>query len=425
MIEIDKMVYGGRGMGRVDGKVVFVPFTAAGDQVEIELSREKKNYAEGVLKKIEKASPLRVAPFCPLFGDCGGCQYQHLPYGEQLRIKEQVLNEILHPFSREEDFTIFPAIPSPRERAYRIRAQFKASKYTGRSVVGFYAWRSHRVVEVQECPLLHPLANEILGGLREWCKRRGEIAVNAAIQVSPDEDRGVLALENSDRFNAAALNELGKNIKGLKGAVLEGKPRISWGDLTLRYQGPEAEGRRLTYQTSGGSFSQGNPYQNRNLIQKILEWAQLTGEEKIIDLYCGSGNLTLPLAQAGAKTWGVDSDGRAINDAVENAHANGLPNCTFWAAGAEEGLSRFQEEVGSVDLAVLDPPRTGAGGLAPFLVPLAPKKILYVSCEPPTLARDLAAISKLGYNLQRVQPLDMFPQTYHFEVIAELVRADR
>jgi 23S rRNA (uracil1939-C5)-methyltransferase len=421
-VEIEKMAYGGQGLGRANGKVIFVPFTAPGDRVEIEVVREKKDYAEGIPKRVEHGSCLRVKPFCALFGECGGCQYQHLPYPEQLKLKEEAVKDTLHRLTRKGDFEILPVIPSPYDRAYRIRAQFKPGMSGGKKVLGFYAWRTHRVVEVLECPLLYPSANRILRGLQGWLDEGNKVSVsNAGLQVSPDEGQGVVLLQIDGSAPPGIGEEICKKIKGVKGVALEGKQKTSWGELTLRYDWPEIESmQRLHIQTSGDSFSQVNPYQNWNLMQKVVEWAGLTGEEKVVDLFCGSGNLTLPLAQRGAKAWGVDQDPQAIDHATENARANHLFNCTFFAASAEEGIRRVGEEVRSVDVAVLDPPRVGARGILDLLVFLRPRKILYISCEPPTLARDLSRLITLGYNVKRVQPLDMFPQTYHIEVIVEL-----
>ena len=421
-IEIEKMVYGGHGLGRADGKVVFVPFTAPGDRAEIELVREKKGYAEGIPKGFEYGSPLRVKPFCPLFGECGGCQYQHLPYTEQLKLKEEAVRDLLHHLTPRGNFIILPVIPSPCDRGYRIRAQLKAGMSSGRRVLGFYAWRTHRVVEVKDCPLLDRLANKILLGLQNWSSERTGVSVrNADLQVSPDEGQGVVSLGIDGSGNPSIGEEICRKIKGVKGVALKGKQKVSWGELSLRYDWPEiGGGERLRIQSSGKSFFQVNPRQNWTLMQKVVEWADLTGQEKVLDLFCGSGNLTLPLAQRAGQVWGVDQDSRAVDHAVENARENHLSNCTFFATSAEEGIRRVEEEARSVDVAVLDPPRAGAPGILDLLVSLRPQKILYVSCEPPTLARDLSRLTTLGYNVKRVQPLDMFPQTYHIEAIAEL-----
>ncbi len=408
-------------MGRAEGKVVFVPFTAPGERVEVEVIREKKDYAEASLKRIANPSPRRRNAFCPLYGECGGCQYQHFAYEEQLKLKEEAVREALHRLSQKVNFEILPIIPSPVDRGYRIRAQMKTGVRAGKRALGFYAWRTHQVVTVQDCPLLHPLANRILSGLNRYLQRKKDITLKGAdLQVSPDEVRGVVSLRVEDPWDIGRMQEIGQEVPEIKGIVVEGKKGASRGDPRLCYKGPEIGGRRLLLQAGGKSFVQVNPDQNRNLIGRVLEWADLKREEKGIDLFCGSGNLTLPLALRGGKVWGVDQDGDAIESARGNAQRNRIHNCDFWAGTAEEAIGRIKRETRTVDLAVLDPPRVGAHSALIPLVSLHPRRILYVSCEPPTLARDLAHLVSLGYNLERIQPLDMFPQTYHIEVIAEL-----
>ncbi|MBI5967563.1 MAG: 23S rRNA (uracil(1939)-C(5))-methyltransferase RlmD [Deltaproteobacteria bacterium] len=427
-VEIEKIVYGGRGMGRINGKIVFVPFTAPGDIVQVEVVREGKDYAEAILKTIEQSSPLRVKPFCSLFGKCGGCHYQHISYIHQLKLKEKHVRDALLRLAQEENFEMLLPIPSPHERGYRIRAQFKGRVIEGREVLGFYGLKSHQLVEVKECPLLHPLANEILQGLQKWLRGKDrEYSVrNADIQVSLDENRGVVRLRG-ERFITAQMAELlSKEIPKVKGIVLEGKRKISWGEPTLLYRCPKIfEKESLPIRASYDSFSQVNPYQNWNLIRQVVEWADLSGRETVLDLFCGSGNLTLPLAQRALRVWGVDKDQRAVENAGENARQNKLGNCTFIAAEGAEGIRRILQETDSINVSVLDPPRAGAKNILKPLSQLAPQKILYVSCEPPTLARDLSQLKMLGYHVRRIQPLDMFPQTYHIEVIAELIKGQK
>ncbi len=408
-------------MGRAGGKVIFVPFTAPGERVQVEVTREKKDYAEALPRRIEYPSPLRTTPFCKLFGDCGGCQYQHLPYPEQLKLKEEQVKEILNRLTRKGPFPMLPLIPSPDDRGYRIRAQFKAGMSEGKKVLGFYSWRTHRVVDVPECPLLDPAANEILRGLRKWMSGRNDVPVKGAgIQVSPDERQGVVCLDVEGSSTPEAAEEAG-NIRGVKGVILRGKHRISRGEVALRYDWPKiGELEELRVRTSGESFSQVNPRQNFNLMGKVVEWAGLTGKEKALDLFCGSGNLSLPLAQRGGHVWGVDQDRQAVLYAEENARANRLSNCTFLAATARDGIGRVGEKSGRLDLAVLDPPRVGAHEVLKPLASLRPRNILYISCEPPTLARDLSRLIELDYRVEKVQPLDMFPQTYHIEVLVRL-----
>ncbi|MBI4495505.1 MAG: class I SAM-dependent RNA methyltransferase [Deltaproteobacteria bacterium] len=423
-IEIEKMVYGGKGLGRIGGKVVFVPFTAPGDRVQVEIRREKKDYAEALLKSVERASPLRTPPFCRFFGDCGGCHLQHIPYGKQLPIKEEILMESLGRLQKDGGFEIRPVLASPVDRAYRIRVQMKVKESNKIKKIGFYSLSSHNLVEVDQCPILHPPAGEILPALAAWLNSTGKGTDFSGVDlaIDPEEKRGVILLRAAGDFRPGMAAELGKGLPKLKGALIKGRHEESWGNPEISLRGPEGAGcGPLLFHLGHDSFFQVNPFQNRELIRLVVGWADLSGKESVLDLFCGAGNFSLPLAQRSARLWGVDFDRRAVQYAIRNARENGLSNCSFLPAGARVGVERLKKEGADLHLAVLDPPRVGAGEVLEALAGLRPKRILYVSCEPPTLVRDLARLRSLGYSLSRVQPLDMFPHTYHMEVVAELV----
>jgi 23S rRNA (uracil1939-C5)-methyltransferase len=422
-VDIEKIVYGGKGMGRAGGKVVFIPFTAPGDRVTAEISKEKKNYLEAELRTIEKPSPKRIPPFCPVFALCGGCHLQHLGYDDQISIKEENLRGFLHRLFSRRRFEILPTLRAPQDRGYRIRAQLKGSPAGGRTTLGFYGIRSHRVVGIDRCPLLHPLADEILREIGRAIRRpEGNYRLRGAdIFVSPEEKKGIIRLTGMETGGLKILQGLVQKSSFIKGAQGEVKGRTSWGDLLLRFLLPgEPATEPIEVSIPADSFFQVNALQNMNLIQKVRDWAGLTGRERVLDLFCGAGNLSLPLAQKAGKIWGVDSDPAAISAAKENARRNGLKNCFFRAVRADAGVSWALAETDRLDLVVLDPPRAGAAEALAPLARLRPSKILYVSCEPPTLVRDLFRLGDLGYQVTRLQPLDMFPQTYHLEVIAEL-----
>lgn len=422
-VDIEKLVYGGRGLGHVGGKVIFVPFTVPGDRAVVEIFQEKKNYSEGKLNVLDRPSPQRSTPFCPLFGKCGGCQLQSLPYESQVKWKEEVVGEFLRPLEEGNGIEKCSVIASPRDRAYRTRAQLKGGTVGGANALGFYELMSRRLIEVKECPLLHAPANEILAGLREWLDReKGKVsATGVDIHVAPDEEKGIIRLKTEGAVFPTLAESLGRGVRGVKGCFVEGKRKVAWGELTLLETWPSIFGESpLQMRTSFESFSQINPYQNRNLIQRVVEWAELSGEEQVVDLFCGSGNLTLPLAQRSRRVWGIDQDRRAIEQARDNGQRNQISNCSFIPGSVREGIEEVISEVDAVDLVVLDPPRAGAWQALQSLVSLRPQKILYVSCEPPTFVRDVRRLAGFGYSLKRVQPLDMFPQTYHIELVAEL-----
>lgn len=423
-LTIEKIAYGGWGMGRIAGKIIFVPYTIPGERVIAEIAREKKNYAEAFLREIKEVSPLRQRPFCNLFGQCGGCHYQHLAYKEQLRIKEQMLKEFLAPLLAEDSpCKIYSLFPSPEEFGYRLRAQLKGAGKGEKHILGFYERKSHQIVEVKECPLLHPLANLILQGVREGIKKDKELIVkNLEVHVSPEEGRGIICLQGEDKNLEMFASRLLGHMPQLKGIIVKGEKNYTRGETTLEYQWLGAPGgRKIMGQVSYDSFMQTNASVNRELIKKVLEWAELSGKERVLDLFCGLGNFTLPLGQIAQEVWGIDINTSAIAMARQNATKNGLENCHFILGLAEEELAKLKEKIEGIDAVVLDPPRAGAGKkLLKLVVELQPKKIIYVSCEPPTLVRDLKLFHSWGFELQKIQALDMFPQTYHFEVIAAL-----
>lgn len=423
---IEKIAYGGWGMGRVAGKVIFVPYTIPGERVIAEIGREKKDYAEAFLREIKEVSPLRRRPFCNLFGRCGGCHYQHMAYEEQLRIKEQMFKEFLAPLLTEDSpCKIYSFFPSPEERGYRLRAQLKGARKAGKQVLGFYERKSHQIVEIKECPLLHPLANLILQGVRDCLEKdKGLIIKNLEVQVSPEEGQGIVSLQGEGEDNSFEMfiSRLSGHLPQLKGLIVKGEKNYTRGETTLKYQWPGAPGmKNILGQASYDSFMQVNVKVNRELIKMVLDWAGLEGKERVLDLFCGIGNFTLPLGQIAQEVWGIDANASAIAMARHNALNNGLKNCHFILGSAEEELVKLKKKKEGINVVVLDPPRAGAGKkLLKLVVELQPKKIIYVSCEPPTLVRDLKLLHSWGFELQKIQALDMFPQTYHFEVIASL-----
>ena len=427
IFDVEKMIYGGAGLGRLGGKVVFVPFTVPGDRVKVEIHQEKRDFIEARLLEIISPSTFRTQPFCPLFGRCGGCHYQHIAYREQIRLKEEILQEFLSRKLMAKNFDFLPMIPSPRDRSYRIRAQFKVGTWEGEKVLGFYATHSHRVIPIEACPLLHILAQELLQTLQAWWNQeKGPFSIQGIdIQVSPDEGRGVVAIKAKGKGPFSSLEQLAKRSTLLKGIAWEGNPPWTWGDVTLLYQGvADGTDPPIRYQAHYRSFIQVNPDQNRNLIHTLMQWAELTGRERVLDLYCGAGNLSLPLARRSSRLWGIDRDEGAVASARENAKRNGLAHADFMAATARGGLLRLKEEIPRLDVAVMDPPRAGAQEILPLLASLRPERIFYISCNPSTLIRDLAKLEGMGYDMKRIRGLDMFPQTYHMEAIAELQRRD-
>jgi len=308
---------------------------------------------------------------------------------------------------------------SPKPYDYRVRVQLKVKG----KAMGYYQERSHRIVDIERCPISHPLVNQIIQGLREdldSLSRMEEVEIN----VSPEEGRGVLLFHpRSDDHGAEPFTkEFLRSQPMLKGiAITQKGANTLFGDPTLNFTIPLSQSREkkeLKLRISPGSFSQVNPEQNQRLVQTVLQFSEVNREDRIFDLYAGAGNLTLPLAMEGREALGIDENRMAFEDAQFNTGRNGTKNCHFIHGRVEDVFSRWEREL--PDLIVLDPPRTGCQAVLDQVVRLEPKKIIYVSCEPTIFARDLRLFSERGYFLQRLGLIDMFPQTYHMEVVGLL-----
>jgi len=416
---IESVAFKGYGVARIHGKVAFIPYTVTGDQAWIEITEEKKRYSIGRLIQIINPSPWRVDPPCPYFGSCGGCQWQHIDYSVQGELKREILKDILKRLGGLRGDPPITVIPSPHSCGYRTRIQLKAKD----KMLGYHQERSHRVVDIQKCPIAHPFINQMLRSLRKAFpsfSRMEEIEIN----VSPDEIQGILILHflSLDREVENFLKEFLQNHAIFKGIVTAKKERVTlFGDPSLNVTiplGQEREKRNLTLRISSGSFFQINLEQNQILIQTVLQFSELNKEDRVLDLYAGVGNLTLPLAMGAKEVLGIEENRSAIEDARFNVERNGIGNCNFIQGRVEDAFMRWEGK--TPDVIVLDPPRTGCKTILDQVVTLKPKKIVYVSCEPTAFSRDLRLFSERGYSLQRLGLIDMFPQTFHMEVVGLL-----
>jgi 23S rRNA (uracil1939-C5)-methyltransferase len=399
---------------RIDGKVLFIPYCVTGDEARVEIIEEKKNYSMGRLIEILEPSPWRVKPPCPYFGVCGGCQWQHIDYSKHGELKKEILRETLRRIGDLRDVPPMAVESSSDPYHYRIRVQLKLDE----GVLGYYKERSHELVDIDHCPIAHPLVNRIIPLIRESLSSFPQVK-EMEINVSPLEEKGVLILHPGtipqemgdflEQFLDAHPILKGLHWMGKRGHTCRGESHLNFAipfDLTLRI--------------SAGSFSQVNLKQNERLIQWVLKFSERKGEETVLDLYAGIGNLSLPLALFSKEVWGVEENLTAVKDARFNGKKNGIKNCHFIHGKAEEALKRWSRE--KFGLIVLDPPRTGCKAVLDHVAGLKPKRIIYVSCDPTTLARDLRLFSEKGYPLHGLTLIDMFPQSYHMEVVGLLQR---
>ena len=410
------MAFKGHGVARVNGKVFFIPYSVIGDKAWIKMVEKKKNYSIGKLIQLIEPSPWRANPPCPFFGQCGGCQWQHINDSVQINSKEEILKEILKRLGGLKEIPPITVTPSLQTYGYRARIQLKVKGER----MGYFQERSHRVVDIDHCPIAHPLVNQIISSLRKAPSsffRMEEIEIN----VSPEQGKGVLILHPLSLHSGMKhfIKEFlqthpilkGIAVMGKKGLTLFGEPYLTF-TISSNQRGEKSV---LRLRTSPESFFQVNLEQNQALIRTVLEFSDVNEGERIFDLYAGVGNFTLPLAIASKEVWGVEESRAAVEDARSNAERNGIKNCNFMHGGVEDILKHW--DGGRPDLIILDPPRTGCKTVLDQVVRLEPKKIVYVSCEPTTFARDLRLFSERGFHLQRLSLVDMFPQTYHMEVV--------
>jgi len=418
--KIESMAFKGYGVARIDGQVLFIPQSVTGDRGWVKIIEKRKAYSIGKLITLIAPSPFRVEPPCPLFGRCGGCQWQHIDHSVQIHLKEEILTEALRRLGGLKEIPPITTAPSTQPYGYRARAQLKVKGET----MGYFQERSHRIVSTDHCPICHPLINKIISSLRKelpFFPRMEEIEIN----VSPEEGKGVLLLHSLS--SQQEMKHFGKdllpNYPILKGiAVVRGKGFTFFGDPYLNFtisSNRLGERRNLSLRTSPQSFYQVNLEGNHTLIQTVLEFSDVNEDEKVLDLYAGVGNFTLPLSIASKEVWGIEENRWAVEDATLNAERNTIKNSTFIHGRVENILRHWTKE--RPDLIILDPPRTGCKTVLDQIIKLQPKRIVYVSCEPTTFARDLRLFSEAGYAIRRLSLVDMFPQTYHMEVVGLLV----
>ena len=432
----------GEGIGKADGFTVFVKDAVIGDTVTAKIMKAKKNYGYGRLMEILKPSPYRVDPICPSARQCGGCQLQAVSYEEQKAFKEKKLRGHLERIGGFKELPMEPLIGMDEPYHYRNKAQFPVGRNKeGRIVTGFYAGRTHAIIENRDCALGIPQNKEVLdrviahmekyniapydemtgkGLVRHIFVRygffTGELMVCLIIngQDLPHQKEMVEKLGEIPGMTSISLNINKKR----NNVILGDKVKTIWGKEYITDKIGD-----ISYEISPLSFFQVNPHQTWKLYSKALEYADLHGEETVWDLYCGIGTISLFLAQKAKFVRGVEIVSAAIEDARRNARLNEIDNVEFFVGKAEEVLPREYEKNGVyADVIVVDPPRKGCDEmLLKTILKMQPKRVVYVSCDSATLARDLRFLCDNGYELKKVCGVDQFPQTVHVETVCQLV----
>ena len=388
---IGDVAFGGDGVGRIDDCVLFVPFTVVGDEAEVEITEVKKRYARGRLVRIVTPSPCRVTPPCPYYTRCGGCRMQHIAYAHQLEIKRRQVEQTFRRIAKLSLPLVAPVISSPRFYGYRGKAEFHLEEGRGGRRLGLMALASNDVLDVEGCGICDDSINRKLAGLRESLLS-GDVRVGG--------DRHVIWSD-----------EPGEPLVG----VATGSENAP--DVTRIVRG-----KRLTVPYRG--FFQANIALVGELVDQVVGMCALSGGETVVDAYGGAGLFSLFLGERAGQLFGIEGDREAVRCAGINLRREGLGQGQFFQGDVADVLDlEFLRRRTKVDATVLDPPRDGCSSdVIEKAVAIRPGRIVYVSCNPATQARDIRRLVECGYALRRLQPLDMFPQTAHIEVVALLTR---
>ncbi len=419
-LTIDALAYGPYGIGRHEGRAIFVPMTVPGDEAEIRIVEEKKNYATGELVAVVKPSADRREAPCPYVGTCGGCPWQMIRYEAQLDAKAKSVDDALRRIGKLGGYELLPIVASPEEYRYRRRVRLHVD---ARKRLGFHRAFSRELIEIDSCLIATPETDRRLGAAREWIEGLASKVVEVEIVESDRAGRVALVGKLDGQFavkDDAASARFLKAHGDVNGLVVFGRNfRRSWGDGKLSLDGCGD----LKMEVDAEVFIQVNREANRRLAEELLVWGAFGGDDRVLELYGGAGNFTLPIAQRVQAVVAVEGDKRAVENGRRNAAANGLKNIRWIDAHVPMAAGRLRAAGEKFTKIILNPPRSGAKGLEADLAAFGAEKILYVSCNPSTLARDLAALEKKGYRTRRVRPVDLFPQTFHVETLAELARA--
>ena len=455
-VTIEDIGVNGEGIGKVDGYTLFIKDAVIGDRVEVKVMKAKKNYGYARLMKILEPSAARVEPRCAFARKCGGCQIQEMSYEQQLAFKEKKVRGNLERIGGVApellDRVMEPVLGMEEPFGYRNKAQFPfGTDREGRPVTGFYAGRTHDIISNTDCALGAPVNHEILEiilafmeeyGIASYDEKTGQGLLRHVLircGFTTKEIMVCLVVNGSEIPHAEELIRRLRGIGGMTSISLSPNTRQTNVIMGDSYQVLWGQGYitdyigSIRYQISPLSFYQVNPVQTEKLYSLALAYAGLKGGETVWDLYCGIGTISLFLAQKAGQVYGVEIVPQAIEDARRNAGINGIENAEFFVGKAEEVLPEYYEkyarehggESARADVIVVDPPRKGCDeALLDTIVKMRPEKVVYVSCDSATLARDLKMLCGAGYELEKVRAVDMFPMTVHVETVVLLSKGE-
>ena len=443
IVDIVDIGQGGVGIGKYEGFTVFVDGGLVQDKIKVKITKSKKNYAVGDMIEIIEKSPFRVARKCSEnLRQCGGCQIQELDYQKQLDIKTNEVKQVISRIGKLDDVVIHDTLGMEHPFRYRNKAQFPIQKKDNMPVIGFYKKKSHDLISTDECIIQHEVNDKIIKIIKTYIRaynvsiydektHKGLLRhVVTKVGFTTGEVMIVLVANGKKlpylkelasvlKENIPGFKTLVVNVNTQKTNVILGKENIvAYGDGMIRdYIG------ELVFEISPLSFFQVNPLQTEVLYNKALEYANLGENDTVFDIYCGIGTISLFLAQKAKKVYGIEIVEDAIKDAKRNAKINNMDNVEFYVGKAEEVVPKMYKEGKRANVVVVDPPRKGCDEkVLDTIISMQPDRVVYVSCNPSTLARDLAYLNERGYKCHEIQPVDMFPMTAHVEAVALLIR---
>ena len=439
-LRVDSLAYGGSGVSRHDGFVVFVRGGLPGDEVRARVTKVKRGFAEGVVTAVVTPSSSRVEAPCRHFGVCGGCRFQDLAYEVQVAEKERQVRDALIRIGRFEDPPLEPIVPAASQYGYRNKLEYSFTSSEEGADLGFHrAGRWDEVIGIEECLLTTDVGNAIRLAVRAWAREERLEPYDQAtgtgylrhLVVREGRNTGqalvVLVTAPGERFESGYFVDVLRRfpeVRSIHWAINDTPAeqtnlptKLLWGEDAI-----EEEILGLRFRVRPSAFLQTNTEMAERLYELAREYAGLAGTENVYDLYCGTGTIGLALASRAASVWGLEISEEAVACAIENAELNGVENARFYAGNVGQTIEELREEAGEPDVVVVDPPRAGLAGKALRRTgALGARRIVYVSCNPTTLASDLQVLrDEYGYVLERCRPVDMFPHTPHVESVSTL-----
>ncbi|UOQ48960.1 23S rRNA (uracil(1939)-C(5))-methyltransferase RlmD [Gracilibacillus caseinilyticus] len=440
-LHFEDITHEGDGVGKINGYPLFVPYGLPGETAEVKVIKVKKNFGFGRLVNVTSESEDRVDPPCNVYYKCGGCQLQHMSYQMQLDMKRKQVESALRKIGHIEGIPIHDTVGMEDPWRYRNKVQIPVGTNNGELITGFYRKRSHDIIDdMDRCIITDEVNDRMVEAVRSIAdrlgipaydeeKNRGVLRHIMVRSGQETEQTMVVLVTRTEKVMGldTLIDELTKNYPHIKSiiqninpdrtnVILGKKTKVLWGEEYIYDEIGD-----IRFAISAKSFYQVNPTQTKKLYDKTLEYADLKGHEIVIDAYCGIGTISLFLAKQAKKVYGVEVVSEAISDAKDNAKLNHIDNAEFFVGQAEKVMPWWQAQGLKPDVIVVDPPRKGCDqALLEAMLAMKPKRIVYVSCNPSTLARDLRVLEDGGYETKEVQPVDMFPQTTHVESVAQI-----